>query len=156
MPIPNGAGEQGFSLVEGMLALLVLAFGLLMVAGMQEVALSRNMDANQLSIATNLASDMVERIRFNRLNVAAYAGIDTSRAVTKPPSTQPMAQGDYDQWSARLAASGLKSAKGLVTVTAIGPQGSTGLNQNQVAVQVVWTGTMFTHQVTLATVVAPE
>lgn len=149
-------GEEGFTLIEGMIAMVMLAVGLLALAGLLDVALSRNVDANDLSQATHLASDMVERIRFNRANVSAYSGLDSANSTTRPPSTQPMAQGDYDQWSARLASSKLGGARGQVTVTALGPQGVNGLNQSQVAVTVSWSGVVLPHTLTLTTVVAPE
>jgi type IV pilus assembly protein PilV len=149
-------GENGFTLIEVMLAMMVLGVGLLGIAGMQEMALGRNVDANELSVITNLAADMVERIRFNGRNVTAYNGIDTLNVATRPPNAQVMAQGDYDQWSARLAASGLGNVRGRVTVAAVGPQGDTGLNQNQVTVQVNWSALIRTRALNLTTIVSPE
>jgi type IV pilus assembly protein PilV len=133
----DGRGEGGFTLIEVMAAALVLAVGLLAIAAMQDIALSRNVDANELSLITNLTADMTERMRYNAVNLTAYNGIDTLNAGTRPPISQPMARGDYDQWSARLAASGLQGVQGRVTVTASGPA---ALNQSTVAVQVTWTG----------------
>lgn len=146
-------GERGFTLIEGMIALVVLSIGLLAASGMQAIALSRNVDANQMSLVTNLAGEMVERVRFNRLNATAYNGIDTATAATRPPTTQPMAQGDFDQWSARLTASGLSGIRGQVTVTGLTP---TGLNQSQVAVRVTWIGGLLNRAVVMTTVVVPE
>ena len=141
--------ERGFTMIEVMIALIVLSFGLLAVAAMQDMALGRNVDANEMSVVTNLAADMLERIRFNRPNVAAYNGVDTSNAGTRPPNAQAMAQGDYDQWAARLAATRLGGVRGLVTVAALGPA---NLNQSQVTVQVTWTGGGRTGSGTLKTV----
>jgi type IV pilus assembly protein PilV len=148
--------EGGFTLIEVMLALMILGVGLLGIAGMQEMALGRNIDANELGVITNLAADMVERIRFNGRNVTAYNGIDTLNVATRPPNAQLMAQGDYDQWSTRLTASGLRNVRGQVTVTAVGPQGDTGLNQNQVTVQVTWTLMIRNRALNLTTIIAPE
>lgn len=146
-------GQDGFSLIEVMVAMVVLAIGLLAIAAMQDVALSRNVDANELSLVTNLAADMMERIRYNGRNVTAYNGIDTLNAATQPPATQPMARGDYTQWQARLAASRLRGPQGLVTVAATGPA---NLSQSQVQVQVVWSGPLRNRQLTLTAVVSPE
>jgi type IV pilus assembly protein PilV len=152
--------QHGFTLIEVLIALVVLSVGLLAVAAMQEMALGRNVDANELSIVTNIAADMLERMRFNRPNVTAYGGIDTSNAGTRPPNAQAMAQGDFDQWTARLANSRLSGARGLVAVTTIGPA---DLNQSQVTVQVTWNGgnrtgsaTLRTRSISLGTVLAPE
>src|SRR5574341_908954 len=146
-------GEGGFTLIEGMIALVVLSIGLLAVSGMQAVALSRNVDANQLSQITHLTAEMVERVRFNRGNVMAYNGIDTAVVATRPPVTQPQAQGDYDQWGARLAQSGIAGIRGQVTVAALAP---TALNQNQVTVRVNWIGGLLNRAVVVTTVVVPE
>ncbi len=130
-------GEGGFTLIEVMAAVLVLAVGLLAIAAMQDMALSRNVDANELSLITNLTSDMVERIRFNAVNVTAYNGIDTTSAGTQPPAAQPMARGDYTQWKNRLESAGLQNVRGWVSVKATGPA---ALSQNEVIVGVAWTG----------------
>lgn len=145
--------QAGFTMIEAMLALTVLSVGLLATAAMQDIALSRNVDSHQLSLVTNLAAEMVERIRYNNKNVAAYNGIDTQTASTKPPTSQPQARGDYDQWQTRLAGVGLTSPRGRVTVTAIGP---TNLTQSQVVVQVTWSGTVLSHSLSLSTIIAPE
>jgi type IV pilus assembly protein PilV len=153
--------EGGFSLIEGMLAAVMLSVGLLALAGMQGISLGRNVDANELTIATNLAADMVERIQFNRRNVAAYNNIDTLVGATQP-STNVMASGDYVQWQSRLIASRLSGVQGRVAVTATGPT-APALNQSLVNVQVTWRGSINSdtsasrvRTLTLATVIAPE
>lgn len=149
LSLPQG----GFTLIEGMIALTVLCVGLLAVTGMQGIALSRNVDANQLSQMTNLAAEMVERIRYNRVNAASYHGIDTTNTATRPPTSQPQARGDYDQWSARLGQSNLPSVRGQVTVMALAPA---ALSQNQVTVRVNWIGGLLNRAVVMSTIVVPE
>jgi len=152
--------EGGFTLIETMLATLLVTVGMIALAGMIEMSLGRNLDANEISLATNLTVDMMERIQFNRKNVTAYNGalnngIDTLNAATKPPTTQPMARGDYEQWSARLTASGLPNIQGTVTVTTVGPT-NPPLNQSQVTVRVRWTGKLRSRAMSVVTIVAPE
>src|SRR5581483_2583839 len=53
--------ERGFSLIEAMIALAILSFGLLAVAGMQSFALTGNVDASELTVVSNVAADMMER-----------------------------------------------------------------------------------------------
>lgn len=150
----RGLQERGFTLLEAMMALSILSVGLLATAAMQDMALRGNVDANELGFATSLATEMAERIRYNARNVTAYNNVDTSNSATRPPSTQTMARGDYDQWQTRLAATTqLKNSKGKVTVTASGP---TNLNQSLVAVQVIWSGKVLTHSVTLNTVLVAD
>ena len=69
--------QSGFSLIEGMIAAVVLALGLLALSGIQAISFGGNVDAKELTRVTNMAADMVERIQFNRRNVAVYNNIDT-------------------------------------------------------------------------------
>ena len=159
--------QSGFTLIEGMIAGAILSIGVLAVAGMQGIALTRNVDSTELTRATSLAAEMIERIQYNRKNIAQYA-INTSNATPCPQSavTQAMAKGDCDQWVALLSnpqASGLLSVRGVITVPAA-PVGTlaTLLNQYPVTVTVSWTGATGDtkvarpKQVVLTTTVSPE
>ena len=61
-----GAGQSGFTLVEILIALLVLSIGLLGLAGLQTAGLRANHSANLRTQATLLAYDMTDRMRANR------------------------------------------------------------------------------------------
>ena len=64
--------EHGFSLLEVMIALLVLSVGLLGIAGLQTVSLKFNHQSYERSQATLLISEMIEKITANP--VATRAG----------------------------------------------------------------------------------
>lgn len=152
--------DSGFTLLEVMLAVVILSVGLLGLAGMQGIALGRNVNANELTVASNLAADMIERIQFNKWNAAAYDLIDTSSAPPPTVVAQVMAMGDYTQWQARLASTRLKGVKGLVTATPIVT--SPTLNQTTVLVTVQWTGgqgdstAVIQHRVAVGMIIAPQ
>lgn len=150
---PLSRRQAGFTLIEGMVALTVLSIGLFGIAGMLDIAIGRNTDASQVSVATSLGTEMMERIRFNHYNAAAYNLIDTTNLATRPPATQAMAMGDYDQWRARLNASGLSNVQGLVSVGTTGP---TAMNQSQVTVQVSWRGGIRSQTLLVSTIFVPE
>ncbi len=61
----NRRKEAGFTLIEVMFAVVFLSIGLLGIAAMQDIALSRNIDGRRVTVATNLAAEMLERIRYN-------------------------------------------------------------------------------------------
>lgn len=130
-------GQWGFSLLEVMIALMVMTVGLLALAAMQEFAVTRSLDANELSIATNLAAEMIERIEYNPKNVASYHGINVSTSNTICPATPVMANGDCTQWRTRMLATRLPSPQGTVSITTTGP---TSLNQWLVTVTIRWSG----------------
>lgn len=67
-------GEQGFTLLEVMIAILILGIGLLGFALLQTKSVSFVRSANQRTQAINLASDMLDQMRSNRLLAAQYAG----------------------------------------------------------------------------------
>jgi type IV pilus assembly protein PilV len=134
--------EQGFTLIEAMLSSAILAVGLLGLAGMTTLSFTRNSDSNEVMVATNLATELVERMQFNRRNlVAGYNGINLTSAnaalCNQNAVTQPIARGDCLQWQTRLFASGLVGVQAQVVAAAVGP---VGLNQNNIAVTVTWVG----------------
>lgn len=158
--------QAGFTLVEVMVASAILATGILGAAAMQGIALTRNVDATELTKATNLAAEMIERIQYNRKNVGQYV-IDTSNGTPCPQSTvtQAMAKGDCDQWVALLSnpqTSGLTNVRGTIAVTP--PTGTlkTLLNEHAVTVTIQWTGATGAtkvgrpKQVVLTTAISPE
>lgn len=67
----------GFSLIEVLVALVVLSIGLLGVAMMQIMSLRFTQSANQRTIATNLAYELIDMARANRVMSASYAATYT-------------------------------------------------------------------------------
>ena len=67
---PAPKGQQGFSMLEVLIALTVITIGMLGIAAMQQFAIARNVDAKELSVATNLAAEMMDRIQYSQSNVA--------------------------------------------------------------------------------------
>lgn len=79
--------QQGFTLLEALIALLVLAVGLLGFMGLQVRGLAYNHDAYVRSMATVLAQDMIERMRMARAHapneavlMEIYAAFTTAAA----------------------------------------------------------------------------
>ena len=72
--------STGFSIIEVLVALLVLAIGLLGLAALQAQGLRFNHDAYVRTQATHLAYDIIDRMRSNRANAAAYTAGDPGLA----------------------------------------------------------------------------
>lgn len=143
-------GQRGFSMLEVLIALMVLTVGLLGLAMMQEFAITRSVDANKLSIATNLAVEMINRVQYNPKKVVSYNGINVSTTNnTCPAASEIQANGDCTQWRTRMLATTLPSPSGTVSVTTTGP---VNLNQWLVTVQIRWAGLVV--PVTFSTVVS--
>lgn len=92
---------RGFTLIEVMVAVLVLSIGLLGVAGLQLSALRANQSAGWRTQATYLAYDIIERMRLNAANRAAYAVAIGAGGVAADTSTAAL---DIAAWKTSLAA----------------------------------------------------
>lgn len=164
-----GQGERGFSLLEVLIANVILAVGLLAIAAMQDIALSKNVDAKRMGLATSLATEIIERVRFNSpTNSTASGGVypynftvtctTTACTGTAPTTTDTTTQSDYTQWMNRLGtpdSSGklpLANAGGTVTSVATGPA---ALGQVLVTVSVSWNTGVRQPTITMSTMVAP-
>ncbi|MFP3979598.1 type IV pilus modification protein PilV [Marinobacter sp. KMM 10035] len=64
-PLLYGESQRGFTLIEVMVAVLVLAIGLLGVAGVQLVSMQQTVNAAMRSEATMHAQTVAERLRAN-------------------------------------------------------------------------------------------
>lgn len=132
--------EKGFTLMEVIVSAGVLAVGVLGMAAMQGMAFSKNVGANDLSIVTNIASDMMERIQNNRHYAWAYNNLQTvgpgnclAGGMPAPPPAAPFpwktlsmatvrgVQGDCVQWRGLVVASNLLNAQGIVQVVPVLP-----------------------------------
>jgi type IV pilus assembly protein PilV len=103
--------HDGFTLIESLVALLVLSIGLLGVAAMQLSSLQANNGAFQRTQATFLAQDIADRMRANRR--AALDGeydMDYGDAAPNAPAT--VAENDIVLWKNRLAATLPAAASG--------------------------------------------
>jgi len=58
--------SKGVSLIEVLVAVIILAFGLLGLAGLQSVSLRNNNSAMMRTQATYLAQDIIDRMRVNK------------------------------------------------------------------------------------------
>lgn len=66
--------QSGLTLIETLVALVVLSVGLLGIAALQVQGMSAGRTAHYRTHAANLAADMAERIRSNPLGLDAYTG----------------------------------------------------------------------------------
>lgn len=110
-------------MLEVLIAIVVISFGLLGLAGLQAVGLKNNQTSYLRAIATQQAYDMADRMRANRTGVyaasydsiAAGAGSDPG-CISSGCSTSQMAQYDRFAWNTANAAL-LPGGDGTVTGT---------------------------------------
>lgn len=108
----------GVTLIESLIALLILSIGILGLATLQTASMNFNNGANQRTQATMLAYDMVDRLRANRQAAIAGAYIiavqDPAPACAAPNVVGTVAQQDISTWRSALACR-LPSGTGSIT-----------------------------------------
>ncbi|OYT98812.1 MAG: type IV pilus modification protein PilV [Burkholderiales bacterium PBB1] len=136
--------QQGFTLVEILVAIVVLSFGVLGVVGMQAAALQSNRAARNQSTAVALGRELADIMRGNKdvalatstssnpYLVANYTGtlptISANCFTAACTSTLAVAQYDMNQWLARVSAA-LPQARVVVCFDDTPYASSTGLPQ---------------------------
>lgn len=144
--------SKGFSLLEVLVALVVLSFGILGAVAMQLAAKRGSFGALERTQAMNLANDYIERARSNPLTIAAYAGtmgyqqnIATSSGCSRASTCDSAALAVWDkyQWHRELLGGSttesgnnlplLQSAVGCVDVPSDG--------SHRIIVTLSWQGT---------------
>lgn len=169
--------ERGFTLAEVMISAAILGVGVMGMAAMQGVSFTKNVDANDLSIVTNVAADMMERIQSNRRFAWAYNNLDTNGpgnclvggipaprpsdpfdAVNPNVATTRGIQGDCVQWRTLVLSTNLLNARGTVQAVPVLPLRKDS-GAVQVTVRLQWderSSTQRTRAVAFQTLIEPE
>jgi type IV pilus assembly protein PilV len=111
---------DGFSLIEALVSLLIISTGMIGIAALFGQSLGASRNALYRSQAVNLAADMADRIRVNRLGGVAYNNDPEDRSCDpgggEDCTPQQMAEHDLWSWEPRVAQS-LPDGAGTVVVT---------------------------------------
>jgi type IV pilus assembly protein PilV len=111
--------QKGFTLLEVLVAIVVLSIGLLGLAGLMASSVRNNHSAYQRTQAAWLAYDMVDRMRANRANAVTVTNYNV--AIGAASASSGLALADVNDWKIALAST-LPAGDGSVTVN-----GGTGL-----------------------------
>lgn len=100
----SGRTQSGFSLLEVLIALLVLAFGLLGFALLQTMSVRFTQSADHRTQATNLVYELLDQIRSNRSQAADYVGsFDGSVGACQPATGTGVTPAQYlGNWECRM------------------------------------------------------
>ncbi len=119
------ANQQGFSLLEVLIAISVLAIGVLGMAGLQGLALRASQDSYYRTVAAVLVKDMKSRIEanqeygdsgtavYNYLNVDEIIEVDADCYKGTGCTPSEMAENDIYEWR-RSIAGALPGAFGII------------------------------------------
>lgn len=108
--------QTGSSLVEILVTILIVSFGLLGVAGVIGNGLKNNHSSYARSQASWLAADIIDRMRANRA-AAEAVGKPYNLAIGSSPAGTTVAATDLTAWRAALGAT-LPSGTGSVSMDA--------------------------------------
>lgn len=126
---PGGGTNDGFTLLEVLIALLILSVGLLGIAGLQLTSLRSNNSAYLRSQATILAYDILDRMHANRAQAQSGGYNITITGTSSLPSAGSTNQADEDlnKWGTNVLNT-LPSANASVNVA----------TDNTVTVSISW------------------
>lgn len=103
-PIAMAKKQHGSTLIEVLIALLVLSFGMMGMAGVQSVSLRGNQAAYFRTQATSLSMDIVERMRANL--TAVGAGDYNNVSGERPRRVLPQPVVPAHRWRPRISMTG--------------------------------------------------
>jgi type IV pilus assembly protein PilV len=106
--INNKINQVGFTLLEVMIAVFVLAVGLLGLASLQMLSLKNNHSAQYRTTATIIAYDVIDRMRLNRTADFSTTLDEEITSGSTPSVTDPIA------W--KVALKELPEGKGSITM----------------------------------------
>jgi type II secretory pathway pseudopilin PulG len=100
---PREESQAGFTLVEALVAIVILVFGLIAVTNLMLVAASSNSVANQAAAAATIAAERLEQfkaISFNDPRLAAGGDVTTDQAgfYTTPDDNVPGVGQIHTRW----------------------------------------------------------
>lgn len=106
MKLYQSSVQQGFTLIEILVAILVLSFGLIGLASLIALGMKSNQTAYYRTIATQQANDMADRIRSNLVGaqagnynaITAVVGASTN-CITSSCTPAQMAAYDAARWN---------------------------------------------------------
>lgn len=93
--------DRGFTLVEALVALLVLSVGLLGIAALYVETLRASRMSLYRTQAVNFATDLADRMRANRLPTTAY---NCGSPCVPASGGNPVAIADLTDWMGRIGA----------------------------------------------------
>jgi type IV pilus assembly protein PilV len=132
--------QRGTTMIEVLVTVIIIAFGLLGMAGLQSRLQLSEMEAYQRSQALLLLEDMASRVATNRLNAASYAGTTTyGTGMNCPTTTATTLQRDLAEWCAALQ--GAAELSGTVKQGAmVGARGCIEQSGSDYMITVAWQG----------------
>jgi type IV pilus assembly protein PilV len=143
MGAPRTSAERGTSLIEVLVTIVIVTFGLLGLAGLQQRMQLSEMESYQRVQALVLLNDMASRIEVNRGRAAQYptTGGALGTGMTCPTSPASRPQIDAAEWCQALQGAAELSSSGDKAGAMLGGRGCIeALPDNEYLITVAWQG----------------
>lgn len=144
---PQRQFVAGVTMIEVLVTMVIIAFGLLGMAGLQVRLQMSEMESYQRSQALLLLNDMANRIATNRNNASAYVTTAANPLgagmAACPAAVATVAQRDLKEWCDALQGAGETTGTGTGAIkvgTLLGGRGCVELVGSDYLVTVVWQG----------------
>ena len=143
------AKQPGFTLIEVLVTLLIVAIGLLGLGALQVSTINDQFEANQKAYATWMVDDMADRIRANGNAASDYIGTGfgtkTGAGFTSCSAITTTAQRDLCHWNSLIAGSHVTGADDENLGSSLGAvgcvrQGPTTNSSRSFRVVIAWQG----------------
>lgn len=134
--------QRGASMIEVLVTIVIVAFGLLGLAGLQGRLQSSEMESYQRSQALLLLNDMANRIATNRSNAVEYvttAASPLGAGMACPTATTDLVDRDLLEWCNALQGAG-ETTGGSNVGAMIGGRGCVEVAGSNYLVTVAWQG----------------
>ena len=141
----NGHAQRGASLVEVLVAMVILAVGLLGLVGLQARLHVMQMESYQRAQALILLTDMANRVALNRINANSYVSASTAGVgvgAACPVANTSRTERDLREWCLALQGAAETSGGSNVGVM-VGGRGCIqrpDLNVDEYLITVAWQG----------------
>jgi len=142
--------QSGTTLVEVLVAMVILAIGLLGLVGLQGRLHLLQMESYQRAQALMLLHDMASRIALNRNDAASYVTTGLGTGMTCPTTNATRQQADASEWCAALQGAGetfggtnvgaMIGGRGCVQRLSAAPGVGVNPNPGEYLVTVAWQG----------------
>lgn len=142
---PSPASQRGAALMEALVAMLIVAFGVLGFVGLQAKTAVSSLEGYQRAQALVLLQDMAQRIEINRKQAvtgAAYVAADVGTGAAQSCSALTGAARDLCDWGNLLRGAAEKDSSNNNVGAMIGARGciAATANPNEYLISVVWQG----------------
>lgn len=127
--------RSGFTLLEVLVAMVVLSVGLLGLSGLQTTSLRNNQSALLRSQATLVSKDIIDRMRANRAS-AIGGDYDINYSAAPGSGLPAVAQADLNQWRAYVGRLPVGDSQLQVSSLSVG-----GVSYDVAEVRVRWADT---------------